>query len=172
MISHSTMILQATTRAEHRFWVLNLVKLCTCCQYRGSTISGTVYNNIILLYYAWSLKRSNVFILYFYGWIAKEYEEICSHRQRPSDAKDDDGDMLKISVKRSDGAELLAPPSPKSSKQKVNFDVIKYLMWPHFLFTMYSRATLPQADQQAGSGKTTAKMITSGVEGPLALLRG
>jgi hypothetical protein len=35
-----TMVLQASTRAEHRFWVLNLVKLSENCQYRGSAISG------------------------------------------------------------------------------------------------------------------------------------
>jgi hypothetical protein len=40
-----TLVLQAPTRAEHRFWVRNLVQLAINAVYKGSTLTGTFEKN-------------------------------------------------------------------------------------------------------------------------------
>jgi hypothetical protein len=39
-LTSRTLVLQAPTRAEHRFWVRNLVQLAINAVYKGSTLTG------------------------------------------------------------------------------------------------------------------------------------
>ena len=98
---------------------------------------------------------------------AADYDAICSSRRSLSgDAKGDGTELLKVSAKRSDGAELLAPPSPKAKREKVCdlsplyvalFPALKSLtLWPAPHSHLLSRG------KTAAIAKTTAWTTTHG----------
>ena len=90
------MVLQAASRAEHKFWVKNLVKLCANALYKGSTITGI----IDVVYMQTEMCNAR--------FVAEEYSRL---RGGPNRDNKDSLENLKKSTTRSDREELGPPPS-------------------------------------------------------------
>ena len=117
------MVLQAASRAEHKFWVKNLVSLCVNAIYKGSTLTGS--NSLMSI-------PCTCFIL-LTAILADEYNRILADRipsgrnqrdnkdSQKDDIKRDQTDsleMLRFSTQRADGEELGPPPSVSRSRKE------------------------------------------------------